>query len=42
MAGVILDARYAVRTHVDVDGDGHVSRNDNVSIESYLLTVQAA
>ena len=28
-------ARYAVRVHVDVDGDGHVSRGDYISMESY-------
>ena len=27
--------RYAVRAHVDMDGDGRVSRGDYISMESY-------
>jgi uncharacterized lipoprotein YbaY len=34
--------RYAVRAHVDVNGDGHVSRGDYISMESYpVLTFDA-
>ncbi len=37
LAGGELDARerYVVRAHVDVDGDGKVSRGDYVSAQSY-------
>jgi uncharacterized lipoprotein YbaY len=28
-------ARYAVRVHVDIDGDGEISRGDYISMESY-------
>lgn len=30
-------ARYVVRVHADVDGDGRVSRGDYVSTQSYLV-----
>jgi hypothetical protein len=35
--GVVPDnrANYAVRVHVDVDGDGDVSRGDFITMESY-------
>ena len=37
LRGTTLDeqASYAVRVHVDVDGDGQVSRGDYINIESY-------
>ena len=37
LEGAVPDerARYAVRVHVDVDGDGQVSRGDFLSMESY-------
>jgi len=28
-------ARYAVRVHADLDGDGQISRGDYISMESY-------
>jgi len=33
--GLDMRARYVVRVHVDVDGDGRVSRDDYISTESY-------
>ena len=33
--GLDARARYVVRVHVDVDGDGRVSRGDYTSTESY-------
>jgi uncharacterized lipoprotein YbaY len=37
LSGVIPDerSRYSVRVHVDVDGDGQVSRGDFITMESY-------
>ena len=37
LEGTIPDerARYAVRVHVDIDGDGQVSRGDYLNMESY-------
>jgi len=33
-------ASYAVRAHVDVDGDGRVSRGDYLSMQSYPVLTQ--
>ncbi|MGH6689971.1 MAG: YbaY family lipoprotein [Gammaproteobacteria bacterium] len=39
-SGLDARARYVVRVHVDVDGDGRVSRGDYISTESYpVLTL---
>lgn len=37
MAGKALDPRasYAVRVHIDIDGDGKVSQGDFISTQSY-------
>ena len=37
LPGILPDerARYAVRVHVDVDGDGLVSRGDYITMESF-------
>ena len=40
LEGQALDERgqYAVRVHVDVDGDGHINRGDYISTESYPIS----
>jgi uncharacterized lipoprotein YbaY len=38
----VPSGRYVVRVHVDVDGDGQVSRGDYVSVQSYPVLTGAA
>lgn len=42
LRGLVLDehARYTVSAHLDVDGDGQISRGDYISMESFPVLTQ--